>query len=1237
MDSSYLGSLNILQWNVNGLRLRVGDLSNFITNTSIKPHVICLQDTRLRGGKSFNLSGYNIERLDTQASAGGLAIAIKNELIYHTIDLNMDKQAMAINLKLGSTYHQIINVYLSPFMESTLNILSDKLNPSKSIIVGDFNSHSTLWGNPTTDHKGVQVERMLEKNNLVILNDGQGTFLCNSGNLTAIDLSIVSTDLALKSSSWVLPDTMGSDHFPLITQISQTNFNTPHKLQPKYNISKADWPLFTSKADEQSSLIELSDNKLSHIYENILHSLILAADTAIPKKNPGGTKPHKIVPYWTQECTDAVAQRKHSLKLANKSSNHTLLIKYRKDRAFAQRTIRLSQKNYWQEYCSTLTNSSTLRSVWRMARHMTGDAKASTIPTLKINNTIIDNDKAKAELFLNKFATISDGSGHSDHFKQLAATMQPLYSKPHLKSKNTNHQLDDPFELHELKAAISFSKQGSAPGPDKITYEFIKHLSNFSLKILLFYYNTLWAQGLLAPEWKLSTIIPVKKPGSDPKSPDSYRPIALTSVLCKLMERMITRLLTWYIDKNLKLNDIQAGFRQNRSTLDQTLRLHDSARKAINNNEYMVAVLLDFSKAFDLLWRDGLLYKLRNLGITGRTYAWISDFLTDRQIQIQVGSHLSNKATTLYGTPQGSVISPLLFLIMIHDFPTDNLVHTSLYADDSAVWKGGKNLELTLKSVQNHLNKIIKWCEAWGMNINPHKTNCIIFTNKHIPNNHTKLHIHKSPIQHQENAKFLGLIFDQRLNWNSHINYIIEKSKPKINLLRSIAGQSWGAGKMALLKIYKSLIKSRMEYGSELFYTASKTNLKKLESIQYQSLKVCASARHGTSLIALQNECGDPPIHLSHQRNLLRHSTRIKTNKHNPTNKCLVETWQKSKQTTKTKTINAIIAPLLPSIEKVYHHITPTIQPWLIKPINIDTGLSTLVSKTKHSIPIIKQIALEYIAKYQNSIHIFTDGSAHQGNIGSSVYTPLNPILNKLSSDHSVFDAELHAIDLALSWILTQGQSNSPYTIYSDSLSSLKAIEKINYFYYPGQHHALITYFNKINTLNLNITLVWIPAHSGLVGNENADALAKEAASLTTITPLPLSLKNVYSKINTHILQQWQTLYNDYNGAAHYKKIEPLTSYKIKYLNKDRNSEKIITRLRLGKCVTNAYLKEIKKHHSGDCDQCPGVTEDIEHIFRCPHNTLTSLIPTKDPILILKNYAYTNQLVANFKQFHRFI
>lgn len=242
--------------------------------------------------------------------------------------------------------------------------------------------------------------------------------------------------------------------------------------------------------------------------------------------------------------------------------------------------------------------------------------------------------------------------------------MESIWNTPKFTPKPETETLNIPFQYDELQAAITQIKKDTSPGEDKITYEIIKHLPKIAKTFLLNLLNSLYLNNLFIQEWKSSIIIPILKNGENPSLPVSYRSISLTSCICKILERIITNRLLWYLEKSKILNNYQTAFRKQKSTVDHILRLFNSANRTINNKGYTLVTFLDFSKAFDMIWIEGLLFKLRQMNITGNLYHFIKNFLTNRQIKVKIGNDLSHEYTLENGTPQGSVISPLLFIIM---------------------------------------------------------------------------------------------------------------------------------------------------------------------------------------------------------------------------------------------------------------------------------------------------------------------------------------------------------------------------------------------------------------------------------------------------------------------------------------------------------------------------------------------------------------------------------------------
>ena len=228
-----------------------------------------------------------------------------------------------------------------------------------------------------------------------------------------------------------------------------------------------------------------------------------------------------------------------------------------------------------------------------------------------------------------------------------------MYDQPkfnlNFKSSNTE-EYNNPFNLVELKEAINKSHD-TATGPDEVHYQMLKHLPPKSLQALLDIFNDIWETGKFPESWELSTIIPVPKPGKDHTEPTNYRPIALTSCLCKTLERMINTRLIWYLESNNLISPVQSGFRSERITNDSLIRLETFIRDAFIKKEHVVAVFFDLEKAYDTTWRYGILRDLHELGLKGRLPVFIKSFLADRRMQVRVGSTLSDQFEQAQGVP----------------------------------------------------------------------------------------------------------------------------------------------------------------------------------------------------------------------------------------------------------------------------------------------------------------------------------------------------------------------------------------------------------------------------------------------------------------------------------------------------------------------------------------------------------------------------------------------------------
>ena len=572
------------------------------------------------------------------------------------IKLKTDLQAVAVSVTLEKEI-TLCFVYIPPsfsLRSEHLNSLLQQL-PSPYMLLGDFNGHNVLWGSNDNDHRGELIEDFITKNDMCLMNDKSNTFLdSGKGTLSALDLSLCHPSLYLDFDWSVCEDQHGSALFPIVIENIKTR---EEDHNPKWKLNKANWDLFHTLCDESLTTTSLSDS--TDRIADFTSSLIDISEKCIPKTS---TNPKKSNPWYYDNCKEAIEQRKETLSRFCKFPTKDNLNTYRVFRAKARRTIKSSKRKSWRTYVSNLNYKTPIKKVWDMVRKISGKSKSASHQHLNTNfnggaETKATDKKDIADTLGDAFSTNSANRNYSKEFQNYQNQQEKI--KLNFKSSN-NEEYNDLFNLDELKDAISKSHD-TATGPDEIHYQMLKHLPLKSLQTLLDIFNNMWETGKFPENWELATIIPIPKPGKDHTEPTNYRPIALTSCLCKTLERMINARLVWYLEINNLISPAQSGFRSERSTNDNLVRLETFIRDDFVKKEHVVAVFFDLEKAYDTTWKYGILRDLHELGAKGRLANFLESFLAERSFQVRVGSHLSDAFRLSQGVPQGSILSTTLF------------------------------------------------------------------------------------------------------------------------------------------------------------------------------------------------------------------------------------------------------------------------------------------------------------------------------------------------------------------------------------------------------------------------------------------------------------------------------------------------------------------------------------------------------------------------------------------------
>ena len=288
----------------------------------------------------------------------------------------------------------------------------------------------------------------------------------------------------------------------------------------------------------------------------------------------------------------------------------------------------------------------------------------------------------------------------------------------------------------EISKIIKKLPNRKSPGHDQINNYILKKLPNKVVLFMTVLFKALLKLSYFPTNWKLATIIMIKKPSKGNTDQNNYRSVNLLSSVSKIFEKIIHTRLISHLNATDAIPHCQFGFKPNYSTTQQLLRITEHIINEFKKKEHTGTAFLDIAKAFDKVWHDGLLYKLKCLNTPTVIFNIIKSFLHSRSFTVQIDSTNSDVKQINAGVPQGSKISPILFNLYISDFPTSTNTEIALYADDSVIYSNSVKIENVTENIQTHLDEIQKW----KIILNSTKSTAVIST-LHRPTNFNSLNV----------------------------------------------------------------------------------------------------------------------------------------------------------------------------------------------------------------------------------------------------------------------------------------------------------------------------------------------------------------------------------------------------------------------------------------------------------------------------------------------------------------
>ena len=831
-------NFKLLQFNCNGLRNKIIEILNFLKDNNFK--IAAFQESKLNENTVLpELGDFELIRKDrTKDAGGGLAFLIHKNIKYQKLpDLPPDLHLETLGIKINDI--SIFNVYLPPVTSCSQGYNPDfsaLLNMKDSIIIGDFNAHDALWFSSLSDARGNALAELIGDSAFGVLNCDKPTRIPTTGQPTSPDLSLASLSL-LPVIEWDTITKFSSDHVPIQISI-QADFHQQYSDRRTFvNFDKANWEDFTKLTEEEFSKSRKPTDvqKGEKWFRKIVNKV---SKLCIPQ---GRIK--SVYPEIPREAAELIKQRDELRSTDPTCENITQLNKDITD------LVTNHRREKWRKSVEEIDRNCSAK-LFKLIKRLNGKSCATGSQPIKFKGKYISNPSKIADKFNKQFTSVVEHKSSRTN---------------RIITKNINkNKLDDhpTYTDDQTKAAIKMSKASKALGPDKISNLHLKHLGPKGITFLTDLFNLSSKTSHIPAIWKSSIIVPLPKPGKDHSDSKSYRPVSLLCPAIKILERLILPILT----EHLTVPEFQHGFRSDHSTVTALYDFNEQVATGFNKNlppDRTILVQLDLSKAFDMVSLEKLLKQLNETSLPGSVKRWIKCYLTGRQSKVHFRNKLSSSRNVRTGVPQGAVTSPLLFSFYLSKIPRPpDHIKIIQYADDISIYTSGTDIDKMTAELNKYLDTIVNYLEERELSLSPEKSTVTLFTSDRRQGNiHPQIKIKNTLVPLEKNPKLLGVHFDSHLTFSHHITKITDSVKPRINMMKFLAGSDWGQDKETLVITYKAVGRSLLEYGNPIWSPIIKpNNWKKLQTAQNQALRIATGCLGMSGIDHLHQETKVLPI-----------------------------------------------------------------------------------------------------------------------------------------------------------------------------------------------------------------------------------------------------------------------------------------------------------------------------------------------------------------------------------------
>lgn len=828
---------NVLQWS---FRRRL-ELSNIYL--SLSPDVVLLNSTGIPDTERIRLFNYNVYQRNRSGEANsGSAIAVRKSIPHKIID-HLDNDLLAIELQTTRGPIIISTVYLPPrrYEFPVQDILSLMRKPLPVYLFGDLNARHVALGHPSNNAFGRYIFDLIRRNLLTFLGPDFHTFI---GQARPGKPDIL---LSNRFHSYNYSLTQGplttSDHLPVILKLSTKAILVP--TPPRHNLKQANWDLFQESLidmmaahQEPDGIIknrEYIDSKIETWYQFIRTArdrhIPIAHFTPLPHAKSSDLL--KLLQWRFQRWQQYV--QRHGLSPDAVRALHIL------QNQIQEESLRLHTE-HWSTLLGKIDIAKSNPNIfWSRIKRLLGFNKESA-PYIMDNGTKLFTPEEQEPVFRafwsNTFRITPEENQHFDQNHEALVNqaiedrIQDLlpYDTVDLDRLDPADPLLAPIELDDIKRIVRGFKN-KAPGQSQVNRVIFKNLPLCMAEFYLITLNETLSMGYFPIYYKQALLCFVGKPNKDITSVENYRPISLLEVPGKIFEKILTERLNQFLEDNNLLNNNQFGFARGRGTQAAIAKLYEFIAISQREGRGCNVVSRDVQKAFDKVWHNGLKFKFLEVNLPDILLRTHCNFLDDRVASIKIGQHIGPAIQLQSGVPQGSVLSPTLYCFYIRDVPPPSPGCLQiLFADDQTqvITHLTKNKRYLQRKTCREIEAVNAYEKLWKIKTNVNKFQLLSVSTLRP----MEIIVNNILIPFNRQLTVLGYTINTR-GLKPHVTSRLNKARGTVAKLHRFRGVSTSTS----LRLYKALVRSRLEYPAVGLCGVRKTNMKNMQAIQNKMLR----------------------------------------------------------------------------------------------------------------------------------------------------------------------------------------------------------------------------------------------------------------------------------------------------------------------------------------------------------------------------------------------------------------